>query len=78
MKRKRGEIGYQKDELLVETTALNLSYNRRFQLDHNTFIYEYAKNKSPEFIYDVNRLVEKLIQDGKYTEMHDLISLCEK
>lgn len=78
MKRKRGEIGYQKDELLIETTALNLSYNRYFQLEHNTYIYEYAKTKTPEFIYNVNRIIEQLILDGNYIEMDALKSLCEK
>tara|TARA_B100000214_G_scaffold375590_1_gene363029 strand:+ start:7746 stop:7982 length:237 start_codon:yes stop_codon:yes gene_type:complete len=78
MKRKRPEIGYQKDELLVETTALNLSFNRRFEVEHNILLYEYAKDKEAEFIYRMNRIVEKAIDTGIYIGMEDIKLLCEQ
>jgi hypothetical protein len=54
MKRKRDSVGYEKDEMLTETTALNLQYNRTFGLDHNILIYDCFKDKTPEAIYEVN------------------------
>tara|TARA_B100000925_G_C21996574_1_gene469197 strand:+ start:2129 stop:2371 length:243 start_codon:yes stop_codon:yes gene_type:complete len=70
MKRKRNCIvGYQKDELLVETTSLNLEYNRVFDLEHNILIYELAKDKSVEIIYDINELIKKNIEEQKYMDI---------
>lgn len=78
MKRKRPEIGYQKDELLVETTALNLRFNRHFDVEHNILLYEYAKDKEVEFIYRMNRVVEKAIDTSVYIGMEDIKLLCEQ
>lgn len=70
MKRKRNCIvGYQKDELLVETTSLNLEYNRVLDLEHNILIYELAKDKSVEIIYDINELIKKNIEEQKYMDI---------
>lgn len=78
MKRKRPEIGYQKDELLIETTALNLNFNRCFDIEHNILLYNYAKDKDAEFIYRLNRIVEKAIDTGIYIGMEDIKLLCEQ
>lgn len=78
MKRKRPEIGYQKDELLIETTALNLHFNRCFDIEHNILLYNYAKDKDAEFIYRLNRIVEKAIDTGIYIGMEDIKLLCEQ
>ena len=78
MKRKRGDmIGYQKDELLVETTALNLSFNRCFCIEHNTLLFEYAKDKEPDLIFKLNHIVKQAIETEKYIGMQDIIILCE-
>ena len=78
MKRKRGDmIGYQKDELLVETTALNLSFNRCFDIEHNIHIYEYAKTKEAEVIFQLNHIIKQAIESEKYIGMNDIIILCE-
>ncbi len=78
MKRKRPEIGYQKDELLIETTALNLNFNRCFDIEHNILLYNYAKDKDAEFIYRLNRIVEKAIDTCIYIGMEDIKLLCEQ
>jgi len=78
MKRKRPEIGYQKDELLIETTALNLNFNRCFDIEHNILLYNYAKDKDAEFIYRLNRIVEKAIDTCNYIGMEDIKLLCEQ
>lgn len=78
MKRKRGDmIGYQKDELLVETTALNLNFNRCFGVEHNTLLFQYAKDKGPDLIYKLNHIVKQAIETEKYIGMQDIIILCE-
>lgn len=78
MKRKRGDmIGYQKDELLLETTALNLSFNRCFDIEHNIHIYEYAKTQETEVIFQLNHIIKQAIESEKYIGMEDIILLCE-
>jgi|TARA_B110000008_G_C16636689_1_gene430827 hypothetical protein len=78
MKRKRGDmIGYQKDELLVETTSLNLMYNRAFHLEHNTLIFEYAKTKEVEFIFNLNALIRQTIENETYIGMEDIKIICQ-
>lgn len=78
MKRKRGDmIGYQKDELLTETTSLNLMFNRTFSVDHNVFIFEYAKTKEAEDIYKINHLVKQAIENQTYIGMEDIKKICE-
>jgi len=76
MKRKRDCIvGYEKDELLVETTALNLKYNRVFQLEHNILIYNFAKDQSVEIIYDLNELLKKNIEEQEYMDIEGIKQL---
>jgi predicted amidohydrolase len=78
MKRKRGDmIGYQKDELLLETTALNISFNICFDIEHNIILFEYAKTKEVEVIFCLNRIVKQAIDSEKYIGMQDIILLCE-
>tara|TARA_B110000008_G_C16948874_1_gene555575 strand:- start:566 stop:802 length:237 start_codon:yes stop_codon:yes gene_type:complete len=77
MKRKR-ETGYSKDELLLETTYLNLSYNRCFNISHNILIWEYAKDQDLEIIYDINQLVKKCIETEKYIGLEDIKTLVYK
>ncbi len=78
MKRKRGDmIGYEKDELLVETTALNINFNRCFNVEHNILLFEYAKNKESEVIFRLNQIVKQAIESEKYIGMQDIILLCE-
>lgn len=78
MKRKRGDmIGYQKDELLTETTSLNLMFNRTFSVDHNILIFEYAKSKDAEAIYKINHIVKQAIENETYIGMDDIKKLCE-
>lgn len=72
MKRKRDSVGYEKDELLTETTALNLQYNRTFGLDHNILIYECFKDKTPEAIYEVNLLLKQNIADLNYMDLEQI------
>lgn len=77
MKRKRGEtIGYQKDELLLETTSLNLKYNITFQLETNTHIYQYAKDKDVEIIYKLNEIIRRAISDEHYIDMEAIKRIC--
>jgi len=71
MKRKR-ETGYSKDELLLETTSLNLVFNRCFDIEHNILIYEYAKSRDIECIYNINQLVKQCIETEKYIGMEDI------
>tara|TARA_B110000008_G_C16976090_1_gene565967 strand:+ start:2981 stop:3241 length:261 start_codon:yes stop_codon:yes gene_type:complete len=78
MKRKRGDmIGYQKDELLLETTALNLSFNRCFDIEHNIHIYEYARTQEAEVIFKLNHIIKQAIESEKYIGMEDIIVLCK-
>jgi len=78
MKRKRGDmIGYQKDELLLQTTSLNLMFNRTFSLEHNILIFEYAKNKEAEFIFKLNCLVKQAIENETYIGMDDIKQICQ-
>ena len=78
MKRKRGDmIGYEKDELLVETTALNLRFNRCFDIEHNIHIYEYAKDKEVEVIFHLNHIIRQAIESETYIGMNDIILLCQ-
>ena len=70
-------IGYQKDELLTETTSLNLMFNRTFYVDHNVFIFEYAKTKEAEDIYKINHLVKQAIENETYIGMDDIKKICE-
>jgi len=73
MKRKRDSmVGYEKDELLTETTALNLQYNRTFGLDHNILIYDCFKDKTPEAIYEVNLLLKQNIADQNYMDLEQI------
>lgn len=72
MKRKRDSVGYVKDEMLTETTALNLQYNRTFGLDHNILIYDYFKDKTPEAIYEVNLLLKQNIADQNYMNLEQI------
>ena len=72
MKRKRDSVGYEKDEMLTETTALNLQYNRTFGLDHNILIYDYFKDKTPEAIYEVNLLLKQNIADQNYMDLDQI------
>lgn len=78
MKRKRGDmIGYQKDELLVETTALNIRFNVCFDIEHNIILFEYAKSKDVEVIFFLNQIVKQAIDSENYIGMQDIILLCE-
>jgi hypothetical protein len=78
MKRKRGDmIGYQKDELLLQTTSLNLMFNRTFSLEHNILIFEYAKTKEAEFIFKLNHLVKQAIENETYIGMDDIRKICQ-
>ena len=70
-------IGYQKDELLTETTSLNLMFNRTFSVDHNVFIFKYAKTKEAEDIYKINHLVKQAIENQTYIGMEDIKKICE-
>lgn len=73
MKRKRSTIiGYEKDELLNETTSLNLQYNREFNLDTNILIYEFAKDKTPEIVYELNQLLKRNIKEHNYMDMDNI------
>tara|TARA_B100001057_G_scaffold101785_1_gene98929 strand:+ start:3164 stop:3406 length:243 start_codon:yes stop_codon:yes gene_type:complete len=73
MKRKRDSIvGYEKDELLVQTTALNLQYNRTFGLDHNILIYDCFKDQTPEAIYELNLLLKQNIDDLNYMDLDQI------
>ncbi len=79
MKRKRTQYGSaygNKDELLVKTTSLNLSYNRTFGLEHNIIIYQYAKEQSPETIYFINDILTKAIENQKYISLDILKERC--
>lgn len=77
MKRKRGDtIGYQKDELLLETTSLNLMFNRVFNIEHNIYIFEYAKGREVEDIYNINQMVRHSIENNKYIGMDDIYKAC--
>lgn len=79
MKRKRdSDEGYSKDELLLRTTALNLSYNRCFNIPHNILIYDLVKDKDLEYIYEVNQIVEECIETEKYMELEDIKRLVYK
>lgn len=79
MKRKRdSDEGYSKDELLLRTTALNLSYNRCFNISHNILIYDLVKDKDLEYIYEVNQIVEECIETEKYMELEDIKRLVYK
>jgi hypothetical protein len=71
MKRKRN-IGYNRDELLTETTSLNLMYNRTFDLDHNIHIYSIAKDMGVENIYTLNQHLKTIINEGKYYTLEDI------
>jgi hypothetical protein len=78
MKRKRGDmIGYQKDELLLQTTSLNLMFNRTFSLEHNILIFEYAKTKEAEFIFRLNHLIKQAIENDIYIGMDDIRKICQ-
>jgi hypothetical protein len=78
MKRKRGDmIGYQKDELLLQTTSLNLMFNRTFSLEHNILIFEYAKTKEVEFIFKLNHVVKQAIENETYIGMDDIKKICQ-
>ena len=78
MKRKRGDmIGYQKDELLLQTTSLNLMFNRTFSLEHNILIFEYAKTKEAEFIFKLNHFVKQAIENETYIGMDDIRKICQ-
>lgn len=79
MKRKRTQYDSaygNKDELLVKTTSLNLSYNRTFGLEHNIIIYQYAKEQSPETIYFINDILTKAIENQKYISLDILKERC--
>ncbi len=79
MKRKRTQYDSaygNKDELLVKTTSLNLSYNRTFGLEHNIIIYQYAKEQSPETIYLINDILTKAIENEKYISLDILKERC--
>lgn len=79
MKRKRTQYDSaygNKDELLVKTTSLNLSYNRTFGLEHNIIIYQYAKEQSPETIYLINDILTKAIENQKYISLDILKERC--
>jgi hypothetical protein len=79
MKRKRAQLDSaygNKDELLVKTTSLNLSYNRTFGLEHNIIIYQYAKEQSPETIYFINDILTKAIENQKYISLDILKERC--
>ncbi len=78
MKRKRDLEGYSKDELLLQTTTLNLSYNRCFNIPHNILIYDLVKDKDLEYIYEVNQIVEDCIEKEKYMELEDIKRLVYK
>ena len=71
MKRKR-EIGYSKDELLLEISYLNLAYNRCFNIAHNILLYQHAKDKNVEYIYEMNQIVKKCIDTEKYKDLEDI------
>jgi len=71
MKRKR-ETGFHKDELLLQTTALNLSFNRTFDIEHNIYLYEFAKDKDEELIYKLNNIVQQAIDTEQYIGMEDI------
>ena len=75
MKRKR-ETGFHKDELLLQTTYLNLAFNRCFDLEHNIHIYNYAKDKDEECIHKINNIVSQAIDTEKYIGMEDIKLLC--
>jgi hypothetical protein len=70
-------IGYQKDELLLQTTSLNLMFNRTFSLDHNILIFEYAKTKDAEFIFKLNHMLTQAIENETYIGMDDIRKICE-
>lgn len=72
MKRKRESIGYEKNELLLETTALNLKYNVTFGLDHNIYIYESFKDTDPETIYELNLLLKQNIEQYNYMDLEQI------
>ena len=79
MKRKRDLLDHaygNKDELLVQTTSLNLSYNRTFGLEHNIDIYQYAKDLDPEIIYSINNILTKAIENEKYISLDMLKERC--
>lgn len=79
MKRKRDLLDHaygNKDELLVQTTSLNLSYNRTFGLEHNIDIYQYAKDLDPEIIYSINNILTKAIENEKYISLDILKERC--
>lgn len=74
MKRKRN-IGYNRDELLTETTSLNLMYNRTFDLDHNIHIYCIAKDMEVENIYKLNQIVKTILSEEKYYTLEEIKQL---
>lgn len=79
MKRKRDLLDHaygNKDELLVQTTSLNLSYNRTFGLQHNIDIYQYAKDLDHEIIYSINNILTKAIENEKYISLDMLKERC--
>ncbi len=79
MKRKRDLLDHaygNKDELLVQTTSLNLTYNRTFGLEHNIDIYQYAKDLDPEIIYSINNILTKAIENEKYISLDILKERC--
>ena len=79
MKRKRDLLDHaygNKDELLVQTTSLNLSYNRTFGLEHIIDIYQYAKDLDPEIIYSINNILTKAIENEKYISLDILKERC--
>ena len=79
MKRKRDLLDHaygNKDELLVITTSLNLKYNRTFGLEHNIYIYQYAKDLDPEIIYSINNILTKAIENEKYISLDMLKERC--
>lgn len=73
MKRKRGGmIGYQKDELLTETAALNLMFNRVFFIEHNILILLHAKTLEVEKVWKLNQLIKQCIESETYIGLEDM------
>jgi len=75
MKRKRD---YDKADLLVDTTMLNIEYNRTFGLESNVLLFEFAKSRSKSEIDYINSIVREAIKNNHFVHLEIIKDLTYK
>jgi len=75
MKRKRG---YNKADLLVDTTMLNIEYNRVFELEQNVLLFEFARSRTEPEIEYINIIVQEAIKSKNLVSLEIIKELTYK